>query len=111
MKRLKEIIYFLVITIYSSSVVNGQVVKKGIIADTVIYKVQIINPELYKADNGYYDYCTNNVEPSKRRAFLDPLFNEIYSGKIPVYNYKTGIAMSKEDVESVTTSIEEIQVK
>ena len=111
MKPTRKISACLLIMLFSSIIVKGQSKEKSIIVDTVVYKVQIINPERYKFENGYYDYSSSNIEPSKRQAFLEPLFDDINSGKIKVYDYKTGIELSKLDVENIRTSTEEFKVK
>lgn len=60
----------------------------GIITtDTIEYSVSISNPE---NNNSYYLFYKENIEVSKRRAFLDSLFYNIYLNKICIFDYKSG---------------------
>ena len=63
-----------------------------IVFDTVTYSVNIFNPEL---NNSWDRYTDGNIETSKRKAFLEPLFKDIDSGRIEVYDYKTFAAITK----------------
>ena len=76
-----------------------------IVFDTVTYSVNIFNPEL---NNSWDRYTDGNIETSKRKAFLEPLFKDIDSGRIEVYDYKTFAAITKEAVKNIVTTEEKI---
>lgn len=92
--------FLFVIPLFFCSLVMAQL-PKGVITDTVIYKVKIFDPD---NNNSIYSYYHDNIETSKRRAFLETMYNAIFlEVRLEVSSFYSGNNLSIDSINKIRT--------